>query len=121
MNNTGLDNIAANIEGFFQDDEAVNKLMNLSNAYASDSEIRFRGESEPIELLTEFGVPVSLESGVRIVQNTKEKFHFVIPLDPNTALSESELLWVAGGSGQKHPPLATAGTVPGTVSTLGSL
>ena len=99
----------------------MGSLLDLANAYASDPEIRSRADINPVELLSDFGVSVSFDSNVSIVQNTKGVFHFVMPPNPNESLSDEELEVVSGGSfgnGEGMSSLATASSIPSTVSTL---
>ena len=92
----------------------LDSLVALTDHYQKDKAIRAKLESDPKEFLLErYGMDLS-GLDVRIVTDTPETCHLVLPLDPNTALSDETLNELAGGS-----TVGSAGCAA-TKSTLGS-
>lgn len=85
----------------------------FSDDYRADPALRARAEADPRGVLAERGLEIPPAADARIVANTGEVFHLVLPPDPNTALEENVLGAVSGGA-------ATAGSA-GTVSTLSTI
>ena len=72
----------------------------LSERYREDEEFRSRMASGgAADSLSEFGLPVPAQAEVRVVENTAEIFHLVLPSDPNADLSDELLDTVTGGTG----------------------
>lgn len=66
--------------------------------YRASPEMRARAETEPRAVLSENGVSLPAGHDVRIVENTAEVRHFVLPPDPNADLADEDLAAVAGGT-----------------------
>ena len=66
--------------------------------YRESPELRLRAETEARTVLSEHGVSVPPGPDVRIVANTPETRHFVLPPDPNATLADEDLTAVAGGT-----------------------
>ena len=71
----------------------------LSQAYHEDADFRSRCDADPRAALAERGFDAPSWIDVRIVANTPETYHVVLPPDPNAALSDEDLNAVAGGKG----------------------
>lgn len=69
----------------------------LANAYRQDPAFRARTDADPHAVLAEQGIDVPPWVEVRIVENTAETFHFVLPPSPNAALEDEALAMIAGG------------------------
>ena len=77
-----------------QHQDFVNRLF-------SDQDLRARLLSEPARALQEQGISVSPGAELRVVENTAEVCHFVLPPNPNASLSDAALSAVSGGT--SHP------------------
>ena len=75
-----------------QHQDFVNRLL-------SDQDLRARLLSEPARALREQGISVSSGAELRVVENTAEVCHFVLPPNPNASLSDAALSAVSGGTG----------------------
>ena len=95
--------------------EGVAGYVAFGDAYRADPALRARAEADPRGVLAERGLEIPPAVDARIVANTGEVFHLVLPPDPNTALEENVLAAVSGGA-------ATASSVSsvGTLSTIPS-
>ena len=72
----------------------------LSERYRGDEEFRSQmATGGTADSLSEFGLLIPAQAEVRIVENTDEIFHLVLPADPNTSLSDELLNTVTGGTG----------------------
>ena len=88
------------------------------NRYQNDADLRTRIDGGDVaDSLLELGfvLPPGIEA--RIVANTADTFHVVMPPDPNAELSDEALSMVAGGKSASSA--GSAGSV-GTVSSVGS-
>ena len=112
MNGTGKTSVlAANVAGYaaFGDD------------YWADPALRARAGADPRGVLAERGLEIPPAVDARIVANTDEVFHLVLPPDPNTVLEDETLHAVAGGDTFGSVGSAsTASTIPSTVSCAGT-
>ena len=88
-----------------QHQDFVNRLL-------SDQDLRARLLSEPARALREQGISVSPGAELRVVENTAEVCHFVLPPNPNASLSDAALSAVAGGSGEMEHLAVPLGAVP---------
>lgn len=104
-------------------------MQELNAAYRSDEELRRRidgGDSAPA--MEAFGLDMPAGLKLRLVANTAEVFHLVLPPDPNAVVADSALSDVAGGSGSTASSAGTVGsagsfgcsTSPSTLSSVGS-
>ena len=90
-------------------------LDKLAERYRSDPDLRSRIDGGDVEdVLPDIGVSVPSGVSARIVVNTAETFHVVLPPDPNVMLADESLAAVAGG--KSAGSAGTAGTV-GSVGT----
>ena len=92
--------------------EKTAQFFDFARKCQDSPELRARAETEPRAVLSEHGIRLSPEHDVRIVANTAETFHLVMPPDPNVLLAEESLATVAGGV------LGGADTNNKTASTL---
>lgn len=91
--------------------------------YRADPALRARAEADPRGVLAERGVEIPPAVDARIVANTGEAFHLVLPPDPNAALEENVLDAVSAGAVNCWGSIGTLSTVPscaGSASTIGS-
>ena len=77
----------------------VQPFIDFMRKYREDPELRARAETEPGKVLAEHGIPLPPQWDVRIVEDTAETSHFVMPPDPNKYLADEDLAAVAGGNG----------------------
>lgn len=80
-----------------------------------DPELRARMRAEPAGVLAEQGVRLPPETDVRVVEDTAEVCHFVLPQDPNATLSDTAMDAVSGGG----PMVGDQGLVASTVEPPG--
>ena len=85
------------IDALVKSDEMA-QFVDFTRKYQENPELRARAETEPRAVLSEHGIRMSPEHDVRIVANTAETFHLVMPPDPNSVLAEEDLAAVAGGA-----------------------
>ena len=81
------------------------KLATLADQTRAAPEFRARLKDAPREALRDYGLELSPELEVRVVENTGEVAHVVMPPNPNTVLADHALVGIAGGTG------TNAGTV----------
>ena len=102
-------------------------MQELNAAYRSDEELRRRidgGDAAPAVEAFGLDMPAGLE--LRVVADTAEVFHMVLPPDPNAVVADSALSEVAGGStASSAGTVGSAGcfgcsTSPSTLSSVGS-
>ena len=87
------------------------RFASLADAYHADNSVAERCGTDPLSVLREHGIDIPHGSDVRIVPNTDETYHLVLPQDPNSVLEDESLGTVVGGS--------TASTI-GSISCLPS-
>ena len=88
----------------------------LAEQYRLDESLRARVDAGDVEdLLPDLGLDLPPGMEVRIVADSADTHHVVLPPDPNQQLSDEALGAVAGGG----KTASTAGTV-GTASTMAS-
>ena len=102
-------------------------LKRLGADYRSDESLRQSIDGGDVTAAVErLDLDLSYGTEVRVVPNTKAVFHFVMPPNPNTAVSDSDLAEVAGGTTVSSAGTAgSAGsfacsTSPSTLSSVGS-
>ena len=96
--------------------EIVKRVGPFADAWRGDPEFRARADEDLRSVLAEQGMelpPPGVE--LRVVENTADVYHFVLPPDPNVALSDESLGMVAGGKSA-----STIGTA-GSASTLSTV
>ena len=74
------------------------KFEEYSARSRSDPEFRARLRAEPGAALAECGLPVAPGVEIRLVEDTDDVFHFVLPPELNAPLSDSSLEVVSGGA-----------------------
>ena len=87
--------------------------MNAKNAAdfadrcRNDAEYRAKVHADPVAACAEYGLAVPDSRDVRVVENTGDITYCVFPPDPNGAVQDDDLNWVAGGvvlPGSSLPP-----------------
>ena len=63
----------------------------------NDAEYRAKVHADPVAACAEYGIAVPDSRDVRVVENTGDTVYCVFPPDPNGAVSDDDLSWVAGG------------------------
>ncbi len=86
--------------------------------FRDDPELRARVRAEPAGVLEEQGVRLPPETDVRVVEDTAEVCHFVLPQDPNASLSDAALGAVSGG-GPVGPVMGDQVLIASTVEPPG--
>ena len=76
-----------------------NKLNQLFAACWKDEALKARFQSNPKSVLKEYGMPVSEEFDVKVVENTDGCVYITLPMAPTERLdlSDAELTMAAGG------------------------
>ena len=87
------------------------EMAQFFRKYQESPELRARAEAEPRAVLAEHGIRMPPGHDVRVVANTAETFHVVMPPDPNVALAEEDLAAVAGGFSTDSRANKTASTL----------
>ena len=95
------------------------KLESLADDWRADPALRARGARAPGEVLSERGLDIPTDRDMRIVENTGEVYHLIMPPDPNARLADENLRSVSGGTNclGSAGTVSTVGTFP---TTLGS-
>lgn len=91
------------------------RLMDIAERYSVDADLRARIEAGDVsDVLSDLGLLLPSDIGVRITANSEGLFNVVFPPDPNVILDDELLSAITAGAG-------TVGTVgsSGSVSTLG--
>lgn len=105
----------------------MDRLGALSDDCAVNDDLRARCASEPRNVLDEYGVdlPEGAQEELLILQNDADTYHMVIPVDPNTDLSDEVMQDVTGGTTAGTAgtigSAATASSVPSSVSSASSV
>ena len=100
-----------NLEQFSAD------LIRLSADYRGKPEVRAELDADPRSFFASRGVELQAGADFRVVANTADVFHMVLPPNPNATLEDKSLEGVAGGTGAQA---STFSTVIGTVSSAGT-
>ena len=102
--------------------EVQGMVQSLSADWRADPALRARA-AEGREVLSERGLDISTDVEARIVENTGEVFHLVLPPDPNAVLMDEELDGVSAAAQTGAQTAGTAsclGTIPSCISTASS-
>ena len=67
----------------------------------SDAEFKAELLADPMKVFKENSMEVPEGIEVRIVENTADTLHFILPPEPSDALSDEQLVAAAGGGGCK--------------------
>ena len=84
----------------------------LADEWRTDPEARSRADETLRGLFSERGIEVPGEVELRVVENSRDVHHMIMPPDPNAALADEALSGVSGGN--------CVGSA-GTASSVGSL
>ena len=101
INLTTVYHVTAEPEGV---QHSARKLLPFAEAYRKDPDYRSRVDSDPIAALVENDVEVLPDTEVRIVEDSDEVFHFVLPPDYNSGLEDEVLDMAAGGKSAASRP-----------------
>ena len=73
-------------------------VADFADRCRNDPEYRAKVHADPVAAIAEYGVAVpDSVRDVRVVENTGDTVYYVFPADPNGAMSDDDLNWVAGG------------------------
>ena len=78
-------------------------LRRFRDDLRTSPELRARMRAEPAGVLEEQGVDLPPETEVRVVDDTAEVRHFVLPHAPTASLSDAAMDAVSGGTSGKVP------------------
>ncbi len=116
METTRFEGFSPEAQAFANSPGNIEKAIKLAERCRLDPDIldrlNRRGDEERENAFTDFGVDDPREPEIVFVMNTAQVEHFVIPADPNAALSDEQLEAVAGGG-----CASSAGSV-GTLSSM---
>ena len=88
------------------------RVSEFSERYRNDASLRaLIDDGDVSDALADLGIDLPSDVEARIVADTPETFHFILPPDPNAVLSDETLDMIAGGKSA-----GSAGTA-GTAST----
>ena len=97
-------------------------LQGIADACRSDEDRLREVEERPQDVLREHGIDMPMDVDVKVVLNTRDTFHVVMPPDPNQALQDEALMAVAGGKAPgTASSAATVGTFPSTAGSLSTV
>lgn len=105
----------------------MDRLGILADDCAVDGALRARCATEPRNVLEEYGVglPQDMREELLILRNDADTYHMVMPVDPNTDLSDEVMRGVTGGTTAGTAgtigSAATASSIPSTVSSASSV
>ena len=83
-----------------EEDRKFENYRNFMSRLGSDPELRGRMRADPSGVLEEQGVGLSPATEVRVIEDSAEVRHFVLPPDPNATLSDDSMSAVSGGGPQ---------------------
>ena len=72
-------------------------LEEYARLVRTDPEFRARLRAEPAATLAERGMPAAPGTELRVVEDSADVCHFVLPPNPNAVLADRKLRAVAGG------------------------
>ena len=99
----------------------VLRFLSFSENVRSDPDFRHEADTNPHDALARYDIEYPETVDIRIVENTNEVFHLVLPPDPNQALMDEDLLVVAGGkSASSAGTASTVGSVTSCASSAGT-
>ncbi len=104
------------------------QFLAVADRYRNDEEFRSAIDDGREDAFAAFGMetPGLQDMDVRVVANTDEIRHFIMPPDPNASLTDEQLSSIAGGSEPNLSSIGTASTLmcstlPSTASTLSTV
>jgi len=87
----------------------------------TDADFRAALKANPASVLAKVGLGLDASTKIRIVENSSDKLHIVIPPRPTGELDDDHLQNVAGGaSASTSGSASTAGCPVSTAGTVGS-
>ena len=101
-------------EGF---QRSARQIVSIADAYREDPDFRANVDSDPVATLAENGVELLPDTEVRVVEDTAEVFHFVLPPDFNIDMSDEMLDMVAGGKSASSGGLTSEQVLQGDPKT----
>lgn len=114
-------------EGFAEAFANLQRFYDVRERYLEDEFLRARIDSGDVsDTLSELGIAETPGVEMRIVVDTPDRVHFVLPPDPNVELGDESLAAVAGGktagSAGSVSSASSVGcsTVPSSVSSAGT-
>ena len=106
-------------------DAEFRQIADTLGAIAGDCrrkpELQAELDADPRAFFTGRGVAVPAEADLRVVANTPEVFHLVMPPNPNAAVSDEALSRVAGGSSGQPGCASTVSTLPSCLGSASSV
>lgn len=81
--------------------ELTNKMDELAEAYSENADLRARTAADPRAVLVERGLELLAPppgAEVRIVANTGDTVHFMLPPGPNAEMADDDLATLTGGA-----------------------
>ena len=95
-----------------------NQHQDFASRLLSDRSLRSRMLAEPARVLEEQGIRVPPGAELRVVADTADVCHVILPPSPNTTLADSSMEAVAGGASTllPLPPLAGLTRIPGAAA-----
>ena len=98
---------------------SARQIVLIADAYREDPDFRASLDSDPVATLAENDVDVRPDTEVRVVQDTAEVFHFVLPPDFNIDMSDEMLGMVAGGKSANTGHTGSCGGMTAEQADLG--
>ena len=87
--------------------------------FRADADFRAEVEADPKSAFAALGVEIPPRvDGVRIVENTEDTFHFVLPPGPNGDLPDDELSGISGGSSYEATVISRITGMPPSIAEL---
>ena len=83
--------------------QGARQLASLADACREDPDLRSNLDSDPAATLAENGVGLRPDSEVRVVEDSDEVFHFILPPDNFNADVRDEVLDTVAGGGKCTP------------------
>ena len=113
----------ANTEPF--SDEPTKALAGALTRAAAECrdrpETRAELDADPRAFFAARGAELPAGTDCRVVANSPEVFHLVMPPNPNVAVADETLSGVAGGTSQLPACTSSVGCIPSTLSTASSI
>ena len=95
-------------------------LTRLSTDYRDKPEVRAQLDADPRAYFASRGADLQSGADLKVVANTADVFHMVLPPNPNAALQDSSLGAVSGGTLENSATHSSISTIPSTVSSVSS-
>ena len=95
-------------------------LSALAGDCRNSRELRAELDADPRAFLAGRGMEFPAGAELRVVPNTAEVFHLVMPADPNAIVSDEALSGIAGGSSGSPGCASTVSTLPSCLGCASS-